>query len=208
MKKFLVVFLLIVSMLMASVSFAAVPFSDVNKNHWAYDYIDKMQARSVINGYPDGTFKPDDKVKTCEYIKMASMITWPKFNYKAPTDGTHWAMPYVRSLPYCEMKYGVYYDYERLEKELTRGEAAILLGNGFKYYRENKKNPILIEEGDEKYLEKYTDIDSNTYYKLRDALVICTKYDLINGFEDNTFRPEESLTRAQVAKLMYGLINK
>ena len=208
MNKFLVCFILIVLTLLVSSVLAAVPFTDVNESHWAYEYIDKMQILGVINGYPDGTFKPDDKVKTSEYMKMASMITWPKFNYQAPTDGSHWSIPYLKSLPYTTTVYGVYYDDARLEKVLTRGEAAILLSNGYQFYRIIHEKPITIDNDEAKYISKYSDIDENTDPKLRTALSICTQFELINGFEDSTFRPDESLTRAQVAKLMYGLRNK
>ena len=37
-------------------------FSDVNKSHWAYSYIKKINGSNLITGFPDGTFRPDDKI--------------------------------------------------------------------------------------------------------------------------------------------------
>ncbi|MBQ9480482.1 MAG: S-layer homology domain-containing protein, partial [Selenomonadaceae bacterium] len=35
---------------------AANPFSDVPKDHWAYDAVTQLAADGVIEGYGDGTF--------------------------------------------------------------------------------------------------------------------------------------------------------
>ncbi|SHK08047.1 S-layer homology domain-containing protein, partial [Paramaledivibacter caminithermalis] len=37
-------------------------FTDLTK-HWAKGYIDKLIALETINGYEDGTFKPDNPIK-------------------------------------------------------------------------------------------------------------------------------------------------
>ncbi len=47
-----------------------VPFSDVDGSHWASGYILLAEALGVVNGYPDGTFKPENTVSYAEAIKM------------------------------------------------------------------------------------------------------------------------------------------
>ncbi|MBE7043183.1 MAG: DUF3520 domain-containing protein [Ruminococcaceae bacterium] len=37
-------------------------FSDVPKNHWAYEFIGKMASVDLLCGYPDGTFRPDEPI--------------------------------------------------------------------------------------------------------------------------------------------------
>ena len=37
-------------------------FSDVPKDYWANDIITKMSDKGIINGYEDGTFRPDEIV--------------------------------------------------------------------------------------------------------------------------------------------------
>ena len=44
-------------------------FIDVG-NHWAKENINRMVANSKINGYPDGTFRPNNEVTTLEFIKI------------------------------------------------------------------------------------------------------------------------------------------
>ena len=45
-------------------------FSDVAADHWASGYINVAQAQQIINGYPDGTFRPENQVAYEEAIKM------------------------------------------------------------------------------------------------------------------------------------------
>lgn len=40
-------------------------FSDVSKDYWANGYIDKVAGFGIINGYGDGSFRPDGNV-TCQ----------------------------------------------------------------------------------------------------------------------------------------------
>lgn len=46
-------------------------FPDVPANHWAAAQIRELSQSSVIVGYPDGTFKPDDNVTRAEFASMA-----------------------------------------------------------------------------------------------------------------------------------------
>ena len=46
-------------------------FIDVNKNAWYYDYVGYLAKYDIINGYTDGTFKPDESVTRAEFVAMA-----------------------------------------------------------------------------------------------------------------------------------------
>jgi len=48
----------------------ATKFADVPADHWATGYINVAVDVGVINGYPDGTFKPENQVTFAEAIKM------------------------------------------------------------------------------------------------------------------------------------------
>ena len=48
----------------------AVSFSDVSANHWASGYINVAEMKGVVNGYPDGTFKPEASITYAEALKM------------------------------------------------------------------------------------------------------------------------------------------
>ena len=50
---------------------AAVTFSDVAENNWFYEFVMKMAAAEVVNGYTDGTFRPQGAVTWGQALKMA-----------------------------------------------------------------------------------------------------------------------------------------
>lgn len=45
-------------------------FSDVPADHWASGYVNFATEMGIINGYPDGTFLPDQKISYGEYVTM------------------------------------------------------------------------------------------------------------------------------------------
>lgn len=49
-----------------------VKFSDVSESSWAYKYISSAVAKGWINGYGDGTFRPNQGIKRCEAVKIVN----------------------------------------------------------------------------------------------------------------------------------------
>lgn len=47
-----------------------VSFTDVEDNFWGRDYIVELASKGVVNGYPDGSFKPNDNVKRADFLIM------------------------------------------------------------------------------------------------------------------------------------------
>lgn len=45
-------------------------FKDVPTNHWAYEAIEKLAELGIVNGYGDGSFKPDEAVTRAELATM------------------------------------------------------------------------------------------------------------------------------------------
>jgi hypothetical protein len=45
----------------------AQPFTDVPANHWAYQDIQALAASGITTGYPDGTFRPNDRVTRAQF---------------------------------------------------------------------------------------------------------------------------------------------
>lgn len=68
-------------------------FKDVPTTHWANGYINVVAYNKVVNGYPDGTFKPDGKITYAEIIKMLVVVNGdiPAENPLVP-----WEVPYIQ----------------------------------------------------------------------------------------------------------------
>ena len=57
----------------AGTTFAAAnPFSDVPRDHWAYDAVTQLAADGVVEGYGDGTFRGDRNITRYEMAQMVA----------------------------------------------------------------------------------------------------------------------------------------
>lgn len=52
-------------------SSSSTTFSDVSNNHWAYQYIQNLYNKSIVQGYGNGKFGPDNGITRAEVLKMA-----------------------------------------------------------------------------------------------------------------------------------------
>lgn len=70
-------------------------FSDVNPDDWYAPYVCAAKNRDIIQGYPDGTYKPDRTINFAEAIKIALGAYGRNLS---DTSGEQWFMPYVDEL--------------------------------------------------------------------------------------------------------------
>jgi hypothetical protein len=98
MKKTMVFLMVAVMMLAMGTSYTSNGYAEVNINftdtsgHWAVSSISTAVAKGYVDGYPDGTFKPEQNVSRAEFIKLA--VTALKLTTK-PTVGQQWHEPFV-----------------------------------------------------------------------------------------------------------------
>lgn len=61
-------------------------FADVTSAHWASGYVNLGVGQKIVNGYPDGTFKPEGQVTYAEMVKMLLYA----MNYGITVEGAAW----------------------------------------------------------------------------------------------------------------------
>lgn len=49
-------------------------FSDVPSTHWAYSAIASAAEKGWINGYSDGTFRPDNNITRAEAVTLTNAV--------------------------------------------------------------------------------------------------------------------------------------
>ncbi len=67
------------------------------EGHWAEAHIERAFANGMINGDPNGNFRPDDSITRAEFLKMLVSIICERAEVYIPEsmdDGTHWASKY------------------------------------------------------------------------------------------------------------------
>ncbi|UUZ84332.1 S-layer homology domain-containing protein [Paenibacillus sp. P26] len=72
---------------------ASVEFTDVS-GHWAKDAVRNAVVKGYVDGYPDGSFKPDNSVSRAEFITMLSKA----LNEKVEVSNGEWYQPYVNAV--------------------------------------------------------------------------------------------------------------
>lgn len=66
------------------------------KGHWAQQFIEQLSDLGYINGYPDGTFKPNNNIKRSESVALINRAMGRGPLHGAPqvfedVPQTHWA---------------------------------------------------------------------------------------------------------------------
>lgn len=74
MKKMLAVVAAASLVAVAAPAFAANPFSDVPMNHWAYDAVEELASKGILEGYPNGTFKGNRAMTRYEIATMVARM--------------------------------------------------------------------------------------------------------------------------------------
>lgn len=72
-----------------------IEFSDVGTDHWAKNYILHCDVLKAINGYEDGTFKPNDYVSYAEAVKICLCIAG--YNNLVEKTGSVWYEPWLEA---------------------------------------------------------------------------------------------------------------
>ena len=168
-------------------------FADVEK-HWARNEIEAMKKKGIIMGVSDTRFEPDVAIERAAIAAIvARMINEEKGNaevsFKDVTDGA-WYSEYVEIVASSGIMTGnenFFYP----ERTITREEMAKVVAEfcGF-------------EKASNLDKEKFSDSDSISEWA--GAYVnACVDKGIMKGYEDNSFRPSEKLTRAEAAVIFY-----
>ncbi len=104
--------------------YAEQSFSDVPQDHWAFAYVEAGKDLGIVNGYPDGTFKPDKPVKFEELCKMLVAAKG-----ESPAAGK-WPLNYVRKALELGFFNGIE-DEVGIGDIVIRGQAAVAFANAF-----------------------------------------------------------------------------
>ena len=159
-------------------------FNDID-GHWAKNAIIDFATKGYINGYGDGTFKPDNSITRAEFVKILNKafgytnVGKENFSDVNPSD---W---YYNDI--CiGVNAGYINGYEdntfKPDKQITREEASKIIATALNL------------KGDGNLNFKDSSEISNWAKSYVDAL---SDNNIINGYEDNTFRPHNNMTRAE-----------
>lgn len=163
-------------------------FSDINESVQYFDAITYVKQEGIVEGYSDGTYKPDDYINRAEFTKILIGAKFPDEvsdyeGYACLTDvvADGWYAKYVCFAQYYEI-IGGYPDGTFKPSEY------INVAEALKVTLETYFDDILDVDGE--WYQKYWDYaDSNNY--------------LVEDWDD----PSNNLTRGEMAELIYKIEN-
>ncbi|KKC49342.1 hypothetical protein VE23_23320 [Paenibacillus sp. D9] len=77
----------------ASTAAASTSFKDVKASDWFYSSIQKLISKELVNGFEDGTFKPNQEISRAEFLKLVDLSL--QLDIPASLSGKPWYTPYV-----------------------------------------------------------------------------------------------------------------
>ncbi len=96
-------------------------FPDVNRDAWYAPSVCVVKVAKIVDGYDDGTYKPNRTINVAEAMKMLAGV----FAYETKTEPTDdWFMPYARALA---ARNAIPTSITNFSDPITRGEMAEIL---------------------------------------------------------------------------------
>ena len=158
------------------------------------EYKGLIKDEMLGNGFYAYHFEKEG-IKTGEFIKMITLTLWPNYKAEVPKEGEHALKPYADALDRIVLM-SEEYDFERLEKKITRKEAARLL---CLFYMKYNSNYVL--NNTYEHIQNFKDEALVTEEIERICIDDVVRFGLMKEYEDGTFRPNDYLTKKEATKV-------
>lgn len=166
--------------------------------HWGESNIEYLIGRGSINGYPDGSFRPDYRITRAEFVKIALGSVMP---VEISTDG-HWATQiFDKAIDKGILKTGEMPENE-WDKDITRYEMTMIMTRITEKILNEEKTDIT---GIENVLADYDTVQLDKYYTIY-VEQACMK-GLIKGYQNGTFQGKEPGSRAEASTMLARMLD-
>ena len=201
--------------------------SDI-QGHWAQKEIETAIASGWVDGYPDGTFKPEKTITRAEFTKMlldaihltpdSETVAWMKDSAKTGNIlaiqpekyiprlndmDSHWltTQGWTDAALYSGMVVPDDYNEKnfRPEKEIARYEIALMTDRAL-----GLVNPANAYDGEALPFADNADILDWMKGYVNEAV----KAGVLQGYPDNTFRPNKTSTRAEAVVMVQRMLDE
>ncbi|MBQ9267047.1 MAG: S-layer homology domain-containing protein [Clostridia bacterium] len=173
---------------MREINISQITFTDVLENHWAYNVIKSMAIKGILNGYEDKTFRPENYLTRAEAAQvLAKTFGLTEVNKEELRDVSedYWGYDAIRKASRYIPMNGNDFD---SETNITRKDFIVaimrILGE------ENKANG-----------NAFSDLEGLSEEEIA-KINLAHSLNIVNGYEDGTFRPNEPLTRAEACAIL------
>ena len=173
-------------------------FTDMANHGWAKEAVLYLAKRNIINGVSDGKFEPAGLVTREQFAKMAVLASGI-YNENASADFedvdmTSWYAVYVASAKKKGLIDGISETEFGVGRNITRQDMAVII------YRALTESKYTFTSD----RKDFADMENAADYAT-EAIAVLGAEGIINGYDDNTFKPTQFVTRAEAAVLIKAL---
>ncbi len=189
---------------------AAATFKDVSSDAWYYGTVNKLATYGIINGYPDGSFKPDNTLTRGEFIRMLTTVA-EIWSDKA-SKGIHWAESDWNALNDNELlEVSTGYDMSgtlfpctaaALDTPITRYEMAFLINSVL--YMAFYENPMVVTSTTDSFANHIGDYNGMDK-AYQSPVEQCYAKGILMGDSDSYFWGASNLKRSEAAAVIIRL---
>ena len=164
--------------------------------NWFDPYVAKVTRYGLMGGYTDGTFRPNGGITLAECLVIASNMRdiYNGGDGTFPSGTSPWYTVYVN----YAIRQGIIQegDFEDYDVPATRAEVAYIFAHAL-------PEGALAEVNGR---PRFSDVKANTKY--RSSITALYKAGVVTGYEDGTFRPENTITRAEVCVILSSILGE
>ena len=163
-------------------------------NHWSRPNIDTLYSRGVVEGVSENMFNPEGTITKGEFIKM--IVLAAGLEVGSVPDGANWAAPYYAAAVKAGMiPSGMDLKATELDQVITREEMAALV------CKAAEANGKTIDST----AVSFTDADTISDWAV-DYVYGAANLGIIDGYDDQSFKPQGTATRAEACAMVARLI--
>lgn len=175
-------------------------FDDIAHIEWASEAIMRLAERGILAGKTDRKFYPDDRITRAEFMKILVLTFAPdaktaEVSFLDVKDGM-WYSDYVKKGVGAGFANGYGNGMFGANDFVTRQDMCVMM------YNAAKASGITFDESSD---NSFVDGDTISDYA-KDAVNILCGEQIVNGVGEMRFDPKSFSTRAQAAKVIYGLL--
>ena len=194
-KKWISLFVACMMILSMGSVFAGNSSATDYESHWAKATIEKWLDKKIINGYGEGSFKPNKDITNAEFAQIAKNVLGLSYTKDSQSyddvKETAWFYDVVNCISSLKVMHG--YDNKAFNPNtpITREEAVFALANLFH-----------IEGSTEK---KFSDNEAISDWAQKNINAMYAG-GYIKGNPDGSFNPKDNITRAEVLSIICFLM--
>lgn len=181
----------------------SVKFSDVPEDLWARPYIDALATQGILNGFRDGTFKPNSSITRAEFATLLQKT----FKQEPKSKGSNfkdvsakfWASPAIQDSVKTGFLRGYPNNVFRPNEKIPKIQVLVALVNGLKLTSAPASKEVLQTYQDAAQIPKYA----------TGQVSAATKAGLVVNYPNpKLLNPNRNATRAEVVALVYQALVK